>query len=56
MTVLATMSERTTETEIATAMSRNSWPASSSITRIGTKTSTVVAAETNTAPQTCRAP
>ena len=54
--MLATTSESTTETEIATAMSRKSWPASSSITRIGTKTSTVVAAETNTAPHTWRAP
>ncbi len=42
--------------EIATAMSRNNCPASSSITRIGMNTITVVSAETSIAPQTWAAP
>ena len=45
-----------TDTEIATAMSRKSWPTSRSIARIGTNTSTVVSAETRMAPQTWLAP
>ena len=52
----ATTSESMTETEIATAMSRKTWPASCFITRIGMKTMTVVSAETRIAPQTWRAP
>ena len=52
MTVTETTSDSMTETEIATAMSRNSWPTSSCMTRIGMKTMTVVSAETSTAPQT----
>ena len=52
ITVIDTTSESTTATEMATAISRNSWPASSSMTRIGMKTITVVRAETSTAPQT----
>ena len=55
-TVTETTRESSTETEMATAMSRKSWPTSSSITRIGMKTMTVVSAETKTAPQTWRAP
>ena len=56
ITVIATTRDSRTETEIATAMSRKSWPTSSSITRIGMKTMTVVSAETRTAPQTSLAP
>ena len=56
ITVIDTTSESSTETDMATAMSRNSWPTSSSITRIGMKTMTVVSAETSTAPQTSLAP
>ena len=56
MTVIETSRESMTETEIATAMSRNSWPTSSSSTRIGMNTMTVVSAETSTALQTCLAP
>ncbi len=55
-TVTETTRESSTETEMATAMSRNSCPTSSSMTRIGMKTITVVRAETKTAPQTWRAP
>ncbi len=55
--MIETISDSSTETEMATAMSRNSCPTSSSITRIGMNTMTVVSAETTrTAPQTCRAP
>ena len=50
--VTATSSESMTATEIATAMSRNSWPTSRSMTRIGMNTITVVSAETRMAPQT----
>ena len=45
-----------TETEIATAMSRNSWPTSSSIISKGMNTITVVSDETEIAPHTCLAP
>ena len=54
--VTATSSDRMTETDIATAMSRNSWPTSSSSTRMGMNTITVVRADTRTAPQTWLAP
>ena len=53
---METMRESRTETEIATAMSRNNCPISSFMTRIGMKTITVVSAETSTAPQTCLVP
>ena len=56
MTVIDTTSESITETDMATAMSRNSCPTSSSMTRMGMNTMTVVKAETSTAPQTCLAP
>ena len=45
-----------TATEIATAISRNNCPASNFIIKIGTKTNTVVKADTITAGQTCFAP
>ena len=51
-----TKSDRITATEIATAISRNNCPTSSSMTRIGMKTMTVVSADTRTAPQTWLAP
>ena len=54
--VIDTNNDRMTAIEIATAISRNSCPASSSIVRIGINTITVVNAETNTAPQTCLVP
>ena len=54
--VTETASEASTATEMATAMSRKSWPASSSMIRIGTNTNTVVSAETMTALQTWVAP
>ena len=56
MTVTETASEASTATEMATAMSRKSCPASSSMIRIGTNTSTVVSAETITALHTWLAP
>ena len=56
ITVIETTSDSSTETEIATAMSRNNCPTSSFMTRIGMNTMTVVSAETSTAPQTCLAP
>ena len=56
MTVTATRSDSSTVTEMATAMSRNIWPTSSWVARIGRNTMTVVSAETSTAPQTWRAP
>ena len=56
ITVTETSSEASTATEIATAMSRNNCPASSSMIRIGTNTSTVVRAETITADHTWRVP
>ena len=56
MTVTATISDSSTDTEMATAMSRKSCPTSSSITRTGMNTITVVNADTSTAPQTCWAP
>ena len=56
MTVIETTSDSSTETEMATAISRNSCPTSSCITRIGMNTITVVIAETSTAPHTWRAP
>ena len=56
MTVIATTSESITATEIATAISRKSWPTSSCMVRIGMNTMTVVSAETKMAPQTCLAP
>ena len=56
ITVTATTSESSTETEMATAMSRNSCPTSSFITRIGMNTMTVVNADTSTAGQTWAAP
>ena len=56
ITVIATISDRITATEIATAMSRNSCPTSSCMTRIGMNTITVVRADTRMAPQTSEAP
>ena len=56
MTVIETTSDSMTATEMATAISRNSWPISSCMIRIGMNTITVVSAETRTAPQTCLAP
>ena len=56
ITVTATTSDKSTATEIATAMSRNSCPTSRFKTRMGMNTVTVVSAETSTAPNTCRAP
>ena len=56
ITVTDTTSDSRTATEIATAMSRNSWPTSNSMIRIGRNTMTVVRAETSTAPQTWLAP
>ena len=56
ITVIDTISDKITATESATAMSRNSCPTCSFMTRIGAKTTTVVAAETMTAPHTCDAP
>ena len=56
MTVMETSSDSVTATEIATAISRNNWPASSCMVRIGTNTKTVVNTDTSTAPQTCCAP
>ncbi len=53
---METMSESRTETEMATAMSRNNCPTSSFMTRMGMNTMMVVSAETSTAPQTCLAP
>ena len=56
MSVTETSSDSITDTEIATAISRKSWPASSSIRRTGINTMTVVNAETRTAGHTCIAP
>ncbi len=56
MSVTETMSERPTEQLIASAMSRKSWPASSSTNRTGRKTASVVNVEARTAPQTSCAP
>ena len=56
ITVTATSRDSSTETEIATAMSRNNWPTSSCMIRMGMNTITVVKAETSTAPQTWAAP
>ena len=56
ITVIDTTSDNSTDTEIATAMSRNNCPASSSMMSIGMNTMTVVNAETSTAPHTCFAP
>ncbi len=56
ITVTATMSDSTTATEIATAMSRKSWPTSSCMAITGANTTTVVTTDTSTAPHTCRAP
>ena len=54
--MIETMSESSTATEIATAISRNSCPTSSCEIKIGINTITVVNADTSTAPQTCCAP
>ncbi len=51
-TVIDTIIESATDTDNAMAMSRKSWPTSSSIRRIGTNTTTVVIVEASTAPQT----
>ena len=56
MTVMETTSDSMTAVEMATAISRNSCPTSSSMIRMGMKTMTVVRAETKTAPQTSAAP
>ena len=56
MTVTATTRDSSTAIETATAMSRKSWPTSSSSTRMGMNTTTVVSAETNTADQTWAEP
>ena len=56
ISVTATSSDSSTETEIATAMSRKSCPTSSCITSMGMNTMTVVSAETSTAPHTWEAP
>ena len=55
-TVTDTIRERLTETEMATAISRKSWPTSKSMISSGMKTITVVKAETRMAPHTWRAP
>ena len=56
ISVTEASSDSSTETEIATAMSRNSWPTSRSMIRIGMNTITVVSAETSTAGHTCAVP
>ena len=56
MTVTDTNNERSTATDMATAISRNNCPTSSFDINTGTKTRTVVKADTRTAPQTCCAP
>ena len=56
ITVIATKSDKRTETDKATAISRNSWPISSSIIRIGINTATVVRADTKIAPHIFLAP
>ena len=55
-TVIATSRESSTATAMATAISRNSWPTSSFMMRMGTNTRTVVKAETRIAPHTCFVP
>ena len=52
ITVTATMRENVTDTEIATAMLRNSCATSRSRIRIGIKAIAVVGTETGTAAQT----
>ncbi len=47
---------RATAQLMASAMSPNSWPTSSFMKMIGTKTAMVVAVLASTAPQTSRAP
>ena len=53
---METIKESKTDTEIATAISLNNWPASNSIINIGIKTITVVKEDTKIAGQTCEAP
>ena len=56
MTETATIRLSTTEQETAMAMSRKSWPASSSTKTIGRKMATVVRVLARSAPQTSEAP
>ncbi len=56
ITVIATTSDSVTATEMATAMSRKSWPTSSFMIRTGMNTMTVVSADTSTALHTWRVP
>ena len=56
MTVIETTSDNTTAALMASAMSRNSWPASSCTNTIGRNTATVVSVEATTAPQTSCVP
>ncbi len=56
MTVTETISDSTTATERATAMSRKSWPTWSCSMSSGANTTTVVSAEANTAGHTSFAP
>ena len=56
ITVMETNRESSTEIEMATAMSRNNCPISSSSTRMGMNTTTVVRADTSTAVHTWLAP
>ena len=51
ISVTETSSDSSTDTEIATAISRKSWPTSRSMIRIGMNTITVVSADTSTAGQ-----
>ena len=54
--VTDTISDRPTEQLMASAMSRNSWPASSSMNRMGMNTASVVSVDDTTAPHTSRVP
>ena len=56
MTVTETISERVTAAQMASEISRKSFPASSSIVRTGPKTAIVVSVEERTAPQTSFVP
>ena len=56
MTVTETMTEISTATEMAMAISRNSWPTGSVSNSTGMKTITVVSAEPRIGAHTWRAP
>ena len=56
ITVTETMSDNNTDTEMATAISRNNCPACSCKINRGANTATVVKADAKMAPQTCDAP